>query len=81
MLQGRMDEVEMEVEDKDLPRGAMAARVTGHAANQRRAVLRGEPAFDGSQRSSSWSPPDRVSIPPLQSEQRPILFYYIEKKF
>ena len=64
MLQGRMDDVEMEVEDKELPRKAMGARMTGHAANQRRAVMRGEPAFDGSQRASSWAPPDQVKPGP-----------------
>ncbi|KAK9842705.1 hypothetical protein WJX74_000977 [Apatococcus lobatus] len=68
-LQGRMDNVEMEVEDKDLPRKAMGARVTGHAANQRRAVMRGEPAFDGSQRTSSWSPPEQVKRAEARAEQ------------
>lgn len=61
-----MDDVEMEVEDKDLPRKAMGARLTGHAANQRREVLRGEPAFDGSQRASSWAPPNQVSLAQAQ---------------
>ncbi len=62
---------EGQMEDGGLTRRGMGARMGGNAANARRSVQRGEPAFDGSQRSSNSQPPARVS-PPQETQEIPM---------